>query len=245
MNKTQDSVSKHRQALENIPADSTKRPRVPVAIALSEAEALHVWVQSDRSILERAGLDWGIVQDLPQQTALLREAQALWENERLQKTPDEEAAGRTKKDAQAFIRNLKRALKYCVTALGDTVDKAVLKSLNPYCRAQKLIATAHIGAAIAREHETSLRKIGFDFSFVDKLGPKDSTVLHDLADQWIDSSIDDGQARTFRDRAYTYLSESVESIRRCGRYAFHDNPARRAGYVSSHVKSWRAKRTGK
>jgi hypothetical protein len=43
-------------------------------------------------------------------------------------------------------------------------------------------------------------------------------------------------AMIVRDKAYTYLKQSVDEIRACGKFVFWKNPDRLKGYASDHWK---------
>jgi hypothetical protein len=50
---------------------------------------------------------------------------------------------------------------------------------------------------------------------------------------------EDSQAKLTRDKAYTFLKELVDEVRRVGKFVFRDNPERIEGYEISYYKKHR------
>lgn len=77
---------------------------------MQEAEELYVWVQDDRKQLEKAGLDWNIIEDLPNRTALCRETQTMWNTYRLAQTETRKRLNLLVERARTMKNNLIHAL---------------------------------------------------------------------------------------------------------------------------------------
>ena len=76
-------------AIQAIPREDVRHPKMPMDVYLQEAENLHGWCSADHPALEAAGLDWALVESLPARIGAAREAESRWFNKRFAR---EEAA---------------------------------------------------------------------------------------------------------------------------------------------------------
>jgi hypothetical protein len=55
-----------------------KNPRIPIASLVQSANDLHFCCRQDRTILENYGLDWSMVEQLPEKLSACAKAEAAW-----------------------------------------------------------------------------------------------------------------------------------------------------------------------
>lgn len=207
------------------------KPNLPISVALEEAEELYLWVQNDRAALERVGLSWQLVDDLPLRVAACRYTESEWQNH-LTTTSDAEKEWLQKRDeAKVLSVDLTRALRF---ALGRKLN--VLGEKKPssgYMRQAAFIDYCYNIAVLAADYTEQLQAVGFDISRLDgacdnaeHLSVLLARVHTERGEQYI--------LRNQRNRAYTHLKEAVDQIRRCGKFAFASQPERLKGYASAY-----------
>lgn len=212
------------------------KPNLPIPVAIEEAEELYLWVQSDRAALERVGLSWQLVDDLPLRAAACRYIEGEWQNH-LSTTSDAEKEWIQKRDqAKALSVDLALALRF---ALGRKLN--VLGAQKPTSRhlnQAAFIEYCYNIAFLAAGYTEQLQAVGFDLSRLDgacddaeHLSVLLARVTTERGEQYI--------LRNQRNRAYTHLKEAVDQIRRCGKFAFASQPERLKGYASAYGRKSR------
>ena len=207
------------------------KPNLPISVALEEAEELYLWVQSDRAALERVGLSWQLVDDLPLRVAACRYIEGEWQNH-LSTTSDAEKEWLQKREeAKALSVDLTRALRF---ALGRKLN--VLGAQKPatrYMSQAAFIEYCYNIAFMAADYKEQLQAVGFDLSRLDgacdaaeHLSVLLARVHTERGEQYI--------IRNQRNKTYTHLKEAVDQIRRCGKFAFASQPERLKGYASAY-----------
>lgn len=68
-------------SIEAISNDVVITPEMPVATALQEAEDLYEWCLVDKDALVKAGLNWSLVEDLPERAGACRYIQSQWQKD--------------------------------------------------------------------------------------------------------------------------------------------------------------------
>lgn len=90
------------QAIEN---GNIKEPDMPVAIALQEAEDLNEWCITDKEVLIKAGLDWKLVENLPQRIGALRYIQSQWQRTTLPRSKHRKSGKKNRQPLMACATN--------------------------------------------------------------------------------------------------------------------------------------------
>ncbi len=68
----------HVSFINALATEDVRRPTIPVAEFIQEAEDLYHWCQPDKAELKRVGLDWSLVESLPSRAGATRHAQSQW-----------------------------------------------------------------------------------------------------------------------------------------------------------------------
>lgn len=218
--------------LENMPQDLVKAPAQPVDVTVQEAENLFIWVQEDKKVLIRIGLDWDrYVVDLPIRTGACRYAQAIWHKERYSQ---EEAAKAWKEEspkAHGLRNDLLADMRFAFRKRPDLLARVrtVVGGDGNADMIQDLMDISVLGKANLTEFEA----IKYDLSRFD-LAEQKSDSLAELLAKANGVTWDNSKAKDIRDRAFTHLKEAMDEIRDTGKYAFRKDPERYKGYISRY-----------
>lgn len=213
-------------------------PNIPIRVMLNEANGLLDWCQEDKVKLTSVGLKWPLVEKLPVRIGALSYIQGEWEKQ-----------SQSKSDAQREW-NLRSPVAF------DLHDTLVHDFLFAYHSSPDALAnTQHIAegeggadlvqdlvslGALGKANPAPLTAIGFDLALLDQaieIGEEMATFLAVANGSRMHANV----LLQTRDKAYSYLKETVDEIRRCGQYAFWRNEDRKKGYVSLYQKKKSAK----
>lgn len=220
-------------AIEAIGADQVKMPDMPVAIALQEAEDVREWCLEDKEALIRAGLDWMLVDDLPQRINACRYIQSLWQKDYL---TQEEAQKQWKLQSPAAYELRDELVHHFLHAYFNVPDllsktQKIAEGSGHADMIQDLSDLAVLGKA----NPDPLDKINLDMTLLDRaeaLSGEMGTLLAKANGQ----KLNDNSLKIIRDKAYTYMKQAVDEIRRNGQYAFWRTEARKKGYTSRYYR---------
>lgn len=220
-------------AIEAITNDEAKEPDMPVAIALQEAEDLTEWCKDDLEGLIKAGLDEDLVEDLPIRVGALRYVQSLWQKD--YQTQEEAQKEWKEKSPLAFaLRDeLVHHFLHGYHNIPDLLSKTqkIAEGAGNADMIQDLSDLSVLGKA----NPEPLKKISLDMTQLDKA----ATLSEDMAALLARSNgekMGDNKLKITRDKAYTFMKQATDEIRRNGQYLFWRNEARKKGYVSKYYK---------
>jgi glutamyl/glutaminyl-tRNA synthetase len=208
----------------------------PMGYYLQEAEDLYYWAQADRATLRATGLDWDLVEQLPQRIAATRYAQSLWNASRFNRTDSLKQyilllpeAYNQRSELERHMRfafqNEPKILESMPWTTEDLVDTQLIDNLRALC-------------AYANEHRKLLTRIGVNPETIHKTEHL-TERLEGLLENANKQSPEALTAKAMRDAAYSYLRLAVEEIRRHGQYAFYGDQERAEGYTSAYSHSFR------
>ncbi|MCT4603243.1 MAG: hypothetical protein N4A59_10135 [Marinifilum sp.] len=222
-----------KEQIENCPNKEVKLPNQPIDEFTASAETLAVEASKDKDILQQAGLDLTLINDLAPLAGALRYCQAQWmseyrarqeaQKEWLEQSPaayelrDEllhhfKFAYRNQSDIRTYVMRINDGNGH-VDMVQDLIELAILGEKNP----EPLIS------------------IGFDTASLQDV----KTLSHSMSELLASangSSDDSSQNKTLRDKAYTLLVNRVSTIREYGRYVFWKNESRREKYYNNYKR---------
>ena len=219
---------------QTIPADEIKKPVLPIKQFLHEAELLHLWVQTDKDALTKAGLDWQLVEALPARTDALREAESRWYKERFAHEDAERAWEAQSPQGYALRDKLVRDMRFAFRK-----DEALLKRVAGIAD-----GTGHVDmvqdlsdlATLGRDYADTLAAVGVNPAELEQAAELADTLGTLLAGVAQDRMLGNG-SRVLRDQAYTHLRLAVEEIREHGQYVFWNDEVRQDGYYSLYNRT--------
>lgn len=238
MNTTQISTNLQK-TIESIAKSQIKTPRIPIGIYIQEGENLYQWCREDKEKLTGAGLNWNLVEELPDRCEALQQAQGTWISERKKKKEAEKIWAERSVEAYQLRDELLHTLRYAYRKTPDLLVKIsfVSKGDGHADMLQDLNDLAILGA----DHPGPLKAINFDFSKLE-LAARMSDELSDLLGRANAEILQREEAKIKRDKAYTYLKALVDEIRECGKYVFWNKPERVRGYKSEYLRRFNLKR---
>lgn len=211
----------------------TVKPNIPIAAVLQEAEELALWCVHDRALLESAGLDWALVEQLPLRAAACRYLETVWQCE-LNAQSDLKKRWLQQQALGKQLRiDLIRHFRFAFRDLPD--GPSHLKRKRSRVSNASMIQDLCSLAILGRAYLPQLTAISFDLSLLDQAEHL-SEELGSLNGKVVAQDGRRVKVRRVRDKAYTYLRQAIDEIRRCGKYALRAQPNRLRGYASSYSR---------
>jgi hypothetical protein len=211
--------------------EDVKIPNMPVHVSVQEAEDLFQWVQSDKEKLEKAGLDWQLVTELPVRAGALRYSESIWNRDSFTR---EEAQNQWKeKSPEAFdLRDvLVHDFSHAFRKRSDLMNKvrAIREGGSNSDMLQDLNNLYQLGMA----NKPLLDAIGFDWGKLEQALAWSEELTSILA-KANGERFNSGESKVNRDKAYTYMKDAVDEIRLHGKYVFWRDEDRYRGYISKY-----------
>lgn len=218
---------------ESIPDEKTLVPNMPVGVFAQEAYSIYKYAMADRTTLERVGLDWRMVQELPARIDLLREREADWWEARFTREFEEIEHEKAILRGDAIREKLLRDIKFALHG-EDKFDEIIEKLKESEDLAEYLIEFRAV-EFLAEKNKDLLKTVGADLALIDELREvqQDLRTYHLGA---ITKGQNDRRRKCSRNKAYTFLRAALEELRRCAEHALWDNPERLKGYQSQYFK---------
>jgi len=226
-------ITEKLNEINSITDMETRRPTIPVSIALQEAEDLQDWAMKDKEVLCKAGLDFKLVTDLSARAEVLRRSQTSWSNEY-----------KAYQDCQAQWKIEALAAYNLRDELVHHFYHAFYNISSEYSKVQRIAeGNTHADmiqdlsdlAGLGKNNTAALEAIGVDLSLLDLAGSKSSELAGLLAK--VNGSLRETSPKLeIRNKAYTHLKTAVDEIRRVGQYTFWRNDTRLKGYLSPYLK---------
>jgi hypothetical protein len=230
-----------RKRAAEIPHKDVLEPSMPVGVYAQEAYSTCWFAQDDRELLVRAGLDWGIVEELPRRIDSLRRAEAEWWKVRHSETPSERECVELRERAVSLRKSIIRDAEYAWHQ--DSHMLSLLRGIKKGSGdADLTMDLTHLQRFLS-DHSQSLVECGVDPSKFEELDDCADRLPGIVAQYDCEKQASDS-ALTARNRAYTLVVVALEELRRCARYALWDNPKRLKGYSSDYFRRTHAKRGG-
>lgn len=233
-----DDLAALRPTLQALSADALKKPSIPVKIYVQEAENLARWCLADQGALTAAGLDWTLVTQLPQRIGALREAESQWFKSRFSREEAQQQWELKAPQAYALRDQLLRAMRYAYRREAALLSRVA--AISEGTGHADMIQDLNDIAALGRDFAAPLHGIGVAAELLEQAAST-AADMGELLAQVNGERADSSSARILRDQAYSLLKEAVDDIRDCGQYVFWDNPARFPGYISQHLRTFRAR----
>jgi hypothetical protein len=234
---SQENLNACIDTIKAITSEKTLTPSLPINVYLQESEDTFHWTSEDIPLLATIGMSEEKRLDLNVRIGACRETQSLWNKDR-----------RTTKDAA------KQWLSLSPIAY-DLRDELVHKCRFAFRNSPQLLGrvsaisegTGHPDmiqdlndlAVLCKENQDLLTPINFDLTLLDTAAETSANCADVLA--IANGSKQKGnESKDLRDKAYTYLKQSIDEFRAAGKFLFWKNPARLKGYSSDY---WRSKKT--
>ena len=222
-------TEKQIQLLKAIPSNQVKRPSMPIAVYLQEANNLYVWSKNDWGKLLDFGLSAEVLDTFMLRFELLTYFQVRWNSEKRQSPIAMNEFQDKLKEGKRLHGMVTKSFRYAFRKHPKLQEELrQIARVSPHATLyQSLNDLAMLGEA----HRELLQSIRFDLSALDQ--------LRRLSDELpgLDAAAHQSQSETkdLRDRAYAYLKQAVDDLSTCGKYVFRNDENKRTGYRSQYM----------
>jgi hypothetical protein len=222
-----------QEQITAMPTGEVENADIPIEIVSKEAEALHLWVQDDKELFLKANFDWTIVESLPKWIGALRYSEVVWGNLRItQKDAQKEFA---EKRVIAEIKKNEALVAMDFAFFGHhELEAAVVKIREGTSNADVVMDMPAV-CDLGTKNKALLKAINFDMSKLDEIAELGVSLGKLLGASDVEK-LSNSAEKIIRDKAYTFLVEAVEKIRRCGKYVCDGKPERYKGYISQYTR---------
>ncbi|MCP4220179.1 MAG: hypothetical protein GY765_36445 [bacterium] len=222
------------EILEAMPSHKVLSPTVPIHVCIQEAESLVIWSEDDRAVLEAAGLDWTLVEDIPIRAGALREAHTQWATA---VTADHKDAAVWPEDSLAAIE-LRTVLKHKLAFAFRNTPKLLsrLRVVNKGKKQSQLMEALNHLRAMGEKHLDLLAAVNIDPAILAEAArySDELAVALGVAQKRKEKLT---KKRVLRDKAYLHLKEAVDEVRSFGKYVFWRTPEQLKGYQSAYYRA--------
>ncbi|MCP4137515.1 MAG: hypothetical protein GY754_41495 [bacterium] len=226
--------------IQAIPEDVLQSANMPFDVYIQEAENLFKWVQADKDALTGRGMDWGLVDDLLERAAALREAESIWSAQRFTRQEAGRLWAEKSPDAYALRDQLLKDLRFAYRK--DSKLTGRVNYISDGTGHADMIQDLNDLSVLGKENLDPLKQIKFDMPLLDDAAMLSKEMAALFADATTDKAEDKG-AKKIRDQALTHLKEAVEEIRDYGQYVFSASRERLQGYRSDYYRKKRYRKS--
>jgi hypothetical protein len=221
-------------AIQAIPTERVLIPNMPVSIFVQEAEDLYHWCLADQVALTGAGLVPGVINTLQARAGACREAQSLWIKERNTRMNAEQIWAEQSPAAFDLRNHLVHGFRYAFR--NDPVLLARVDEIAQGNSNADMVQDLNDLSVLGKANLPLLTVVGITDDELDQAA-ETADLMGDVLGATNGERDATSPAMIVRDKAYTYLKQSVDEIRACGKFVFWKNPDRLKGYNSDF---WRA-----
>ncbi len=218
--------------IQQIAAEDIKTPNIPIDVFIQEAVNLKEWASDDQAALMGVGLPESSLDLLEQGAGALSHAQAVWMKERYSQEEAKKLWDAQSPAAYELRSDLEAAFDYAFDGNEELLAKvdAIKEGTGHEDMIQDLVELSVLG----KDHKAELTAINFDHTQLDTADRLAEEMRNLLAQ--VNGEDTKKEEKTIRDQAYTLLKETVDKVRKAGRYALRKQPERVKGYGSSYFR---------
>ncbi len=213
-----------------------KHPNMPIGINMQEAEDLVIWLEPDRPKLVGAGLPEATIDGLSKRIGAVRYIQSRWNSKRFTKEEAQKKFALLGPEAYDLCERIIHSMLFAYRKLPDIKSRvqAIAEGTGDADMIQDLSDLSVHG----KNNPEPLLAINFDITQLDQAASK-SDELGSLLGIAHGEKATDSETKIMRDKAYTYLKQSVDEIREYGRFLFWRDETRATGYASAYHRQER------
>jgi len=228
-----DACAKKIEELRTNAGLKSDLPDLPVAIVLHEALNLYDWCQHDREILTKTGLDWKLAEDIPLRAEALSRLESVWTSERLSIKEGRKEWKVALPQALRLRKVLVHHFYYAFSSNPDAYSKVqrIAKGQEHADMIQDLADLSVLG----KKYQSELKSLGIDLGILDK-AMQMSFELGGLLASANYAVHESSENQKLRNKAYYHLKESIEAVRKVGKYVFWEDKERYKGYISAFAQ---------
>lgn len=212
--------------------EDPKTPNMPVDRYVQEAADLEVWCQADKQQLIAVGITQETFDTLSERIGALRYAQSIWNKERYSKEEARQEWDKQYPVMEELKDELEHTFRFAFRSRPDLVAK--VKNIEAGYGYTDTLQDLSDLSVLGKDNKGLLTAIGFDVKKLNqaaKMSSEMSTLLATMNGERAESN----SAKQIRDQAYSFLKESVDSIREAGKYLFWKDKKKLNGYRSMYL----------
>jgi len=223
-----DDFEQWSEAIQNYPLDKVRLPNLPIDDFVSRTETLAQDANEDRSVLEAAGLDVTLIDELTPLSSALRYCQAQWMSEYRARQEAQKEWLEQSPQAYEFRDELLHHFSFAYRNLDDVKKKVmrIREGASHTDMVQDLIELAVLG----EKYPEPLTQISFDMTNLEQARNISHTMSELLAAS-NGAAGDSSENKVMRDKAYSLLADKDSIIREYGRYVFWKDELRKSKYA--------------
>lgn len=232
------NLDAQRSKLTSIPQSLVREPNMPVNHIVAEAITLEKIAVKDQDQLSSRKLDWSLVSTLGQRARALQEANTMYMVAQFGTGELKDQFEKALTEAMTLREDLTHGMLYAFDE-NELLLEAVRSIMqgNSY---SDLVQDLSDLEGLGTKHKDLLDSAGIDFKLIDRAGEL-KIILGDLLATTNVEKMEKSPEKVVRDRAFTYLMEAVEKVRKCGKSVFWKDPDHAAFYASAYMRKQRRK----
>jgi hypothetical protein len=206
-----------------------KKPQIPIASLVQDANDLHYCCRADRTILENAGLDWSMVEQLPEKLSACAKAEAVWYIYKKNNKSDTFSLKEEYRKGRKLRTDLAAELRKAFKIADDTRRLPGFK--NNWTRAD-IVQDLYDLAFIAKKNDAIIKQ-KYIWELVTTAEQTAKKLSEMTAQHTINRPTNSDQLQKRNEIAHE-LSSIISKIREIGRIAFKDDPKRIQCYYKKY-----------
>lgn len=229
----QDDFTSQEPAMNALSANEVKRPNMPVAVAIQEADDQCNIATIYKANLAAVGVSEDTINLLHIRSNALREAEAQWRI--TYNSNDEDVKNWNEQSPAGFAlqKDLSESLHFAYRK--DSRSLAKTREINSGSGNDNMIQDLLEYAVLGKSNPGPLEAIHFDMTKLDT-----AISLSESLSILLSKSIGDKKMqhllKDVRDRSFTIMKETLDYIRDAGKYVFNDQPAIRKLFTSDYLR---------
>ncbi len=231
---SQENFNEKEAVIKAIPDNQVIEPNMPVSVAVQEAEDLYEWAKDDEAVLTGGGLDVTLLNELPVRAGALRYAQSVWQKE--YRTYEEAQKNWAQQSPEAFDMRDVIVHEFYHAYYNYPDLYAKVKTIDEGGSNADMLQDLSDLAILGKSNPDPLTTTNFDMTLLNT-AENISENLSEVLAKANGLRLGDNEMKITRDKAYTYLKQAVDEVRRHGQYKFWRDNNRKKGYISQYFKS--------
>lgn len=220
----------------SIESNKTIKSTIPHKIVISESQELKIVLDEDVDALTARGLNPLIQEELSKKIAAYTYAVALCELNTQNNSSIQLNWNSKKEESYALKKKIIHEMEFAFSEKPQAL-KQLAEVKKGKSHKEMLINLLEL-EIIGRGYADLLRKTYFDFSLLEKL----KTLQKEVTRAYADMKLHGNQINNtvvVRDKAYTWLKETINEIRKYGKFVFSNDPNRLKYYKCEYFQKLR------
>ncbi len=228
---TQETLQALKSEIEALSADMAKAPYAPIVNLVHQGSDLLELLKNDMSAFIQIGINQDYVLKLEPAIEGLRDYQTVWKDSKKEEEEARKQWNILYPEGQALKKELLTTLRFVYSEDQATLAKiSLITAGDGY---DDLIQDLHEIAFLCKKDTSVFEPLQYDTSLFNRCEVLSSELML-LLGKLNGEKAEDNMLIINRNKAFYYLKDLIDYIRKYGKYAFRDNPSRAALYSESY-----------